>query len=83
MSARRQLAAEVRFDEQLADYRPWFDNGRYCSRRCRDNYAAPRSKLAARLSDDARLFAWLFAPPGAHANSPLARATVRVRARKT
>jgi hypothetical protein len=68
----------------LVSHRRWFDNGRYCSRRCRDNYAAPpRSKLAAPLSDDARLFAWLFAPPGAHASSPLARATVRVRARKT
>jgi hypothetical protein len=67
----------------LVSHRRWFDNGRYCSRRCRDNYAAPRSKLAAPLSDDARLFAWLFAPSGAHASSPLARATVRVRARKS
>jgi hypothetical protein len=66
----------------LVSHRRWFDNGRYCSRRCRDNYAAPRSKLAAPLSDDARLFAWLFAPSGAHASPRLTPATVRVRARK-
>ena len=67
----------------LVSHRRWLDQGRYCSRRCRDNYAAPRSKLAAPRSDDARLFAWLFAPSGAHAGAPLARATVRGRARKS
>ena len=66
----------------LVSHRRWLDQGRYCSRRCRDNYPAPRSKLAARLSDDARLFAWLFAPPGAHASARLAPARMRAGARK-
>jgi hypothetical protein len=66
----------------LVSHRRWFGNGRYCSRRCRDNYAAPRSKLGSPLSEDARLFAWLFAPGGVPASPRPAPATVRVRARK-
>lgn|GEM_PF-1233148 len=65
----------------LVSHRRWFDGGLYCSRRCRDNFAAPRPKAASSLSDDARLFAWLFAPSSAHGR-PLAPATVRARARK-
>jgi hypothetical protein len=65
----------------LVSHRRWFGNARYCSRSCRDNYAA-RSKLGSPLSDDARLFAWLFAPPGVHASPRLAPATVRVRSRR-
>jgi hypothetical protein len=64
----------------LVSHRRWFGKGLYCSRGCRDNYATPRSEPAA-LSDDAKLFAWLFAPASAHAPA-LARATVRVRAHK-
>ena len=65
----------------LVSHRRWFDKGLYCSRGCRDNYMAPRSKPATPRSDDAKLFAWLFAPTSAPAPA-LARATVPVRARK-
>jgi hypothetical protein len=65
----------------LVSHRRWFDKGLYCSRGCRDNYATSRPKPSSPLSDDAKLFAWLFAPASAHAPA-LARATVRVRARK-
>ena len=64
----------------LVSHRRWFGKGLYCSRSCRDNYTAPRSKPAA-PSNDAKLFAYLFAPTRAHAPA-LARATVRVRAHK-
>ena len=66
----------------LVSHRRWFDNGRYCSRRCRDNYAAPQSKLGSPRSDDAKLFAWLFAPAGTHASARLAPARMRAGARK-
>jgi hypothetical protein len=66
----------------LVSHRRWFGNGLYCSRSCRDNYATQRSEAASPLSDDAKLFAWLFAPSAAHAAPPFARATVRVRTRK-
>jgi hypothetical protein len=66
----------------LVSHRRWFGQGLYCSRSCRDNYAAPRSERGSPLPDDAKLFAWLFAPPSAHAPRALAPATVRVRARK-
>ena len=66
----------------LVSHRRWFERGLYCSRNCRDNYVAPRSKPASPRSDDAKLFAWLFASPSAHAPRPLAPATVRVRARR-
>ena len=63
----------------LVSHRRSFRKGLYCSRRCRDNYAAALPQPKPLLSADARLFAWLFAPLNAHARQPLARATVRVR----
>jgi hypothetical protein len=66
----------------LVSHRRWFGKGLYCSRRCRDSYAASRSQRASPLPDDAKLFAWLFAPSGAHAPLSLAPAGVSVRARK-
>jgi hypothetical protein len=61
----------------LVSHRGWFGKGLYCSRRCRDNYAAAQARPKPSLSADARLFAWLLAPLNAHARRPLARATVR------
>lgn len=65
----------------LVSHRGWFGKGLYCSRRCRDNYAAAPARPQRPLSADAKLFALLFAPLDAHARRPLAPATVRIRAR--
>jgi hypothetical protein len=62
----------------LVSHRGWFGKGRYCSRRCRDNYATKKPRLKPPPSADARLFAWLLAPLNAHARRSLARATVQV-----
>jgi hypothetical protein len=65
----------------LASHRRWLDKGLYCSRRCRDNYAAARPKSKPPLPADAKLFAWLLTP--AHARAPRAvPAMARVRAPK-
>ena len=65
----------------LVSHRRWLGKGLYCSRRCRDNYAAAPTRPQRPLSADAKLFALLFAPLDAHARRPLAPATVRIRAR--
>jgi hypothetical protein len=69
-----------RRDIGLVSHRRWFGSGLYCSRRCRDNYAAVR-RTPTPLPADARLFAWLLAPAQAHAPRPLVAASVRVRGR--
>ena len=61
----------------LVSHRRSFSKGLYCSRRCRDNYAAARPQSKSRLADDARLFAWLFVPVNARPHPRLAPATVR------
>src|SRR5262249_21644742 len=63
----------------LVSHRRSFSKGLYCSRRCRDNYAAAKP----RTSDDARLFAWLFVPMNAPAQRRLVPATVRAPPRPT
>jgi hypothetical protein len=65
----------------LVSHRRWFGQGLYCSRRCRDDYAAARPKPMPSPSADAKLFAWLLAPHDTHARPPAVPATVRVRAR--
>jgi hypothetical protein len=62
----------------LVSHRRWLGKGLYCSRRCRDNYAAARPTPP---SADARLFAWLLVPARADAVHPLVPATVRRRSR--
>jgi hypothetical protein len=66
----------------LVSHRRSFGKGLYCSRRCRDNYAAALQQPKPRLPADARLFAWLFAPLNAHARRPLAPAAVQAQRRQ-
>ena len=61
----------------LVSHRRSFGKGLYCSRGCRDNYAAALPQAKPRLADDARLFAWLFMPANARPQQRLAPATVR------
>ena len=55
----------------LVSHRRAFAKGLYCSRRCRDNYAAALPQLMPRLC------AWLLMPVNAPAHGRLAPATVR------
>ncbi len=64
----------------LVSHRRWFGEGLYCSRRCRDNYAAALPQPRPQLPADAKLFAWLLVPLNMRAHRPLAPATMRVRA---
>ena len=64
----------------LVSHRRVFSRALYCSRRCRDNYAAARSQQSAPSPADAKLFAWLFAAP-ADARPALVPVPVRVQAR--
>jgi hypothetical protein len=61
----------------LVSHRRSFRKEFYCSRRCRDDYAAVQPVSPA----DAALFAWLFAPANADARLRPVPATVRMRAR--
>ena len=63
----------------LVSHRRAFGKGLYCSRRCRDNYAAALPQSKPRQPADTRLFAWLFVPVNAPAQRRLASATVRAR----
>jgi hypothetical protein len=64
----------------LVSHRRWFDKGLYCSRRCRNNYAAARPTPMP-LPADAKLFAWLLAPARVHAPRALVPVSVRGRVR--
>lgn len=61
----------------LVSHRRSFHKGPYCSRRCRDDYAAVQPVSPA----DAILFTWLFAPANMDARPRPVPATVRIRAR--
>jgi hypothetical protein len=62
----------------LVSHRRTFGKELYCSRKCRENYAAAKP----RASDDARLFAWLLVPVNASAERRLVPATVRAQRRQ-
>jgi hypothetical protein len=67
----------------LVSHRRAFGKRLYCSRRCRDTYAAALPQSKPRLPADARLFAWLFVPMNVPAHRRLAPATVRAQRQQT
>lgn len=65
----------------LVSHRRWFDSKLYCSRACRDNYAArPRQSPEPQVPGES-LLTQLFNVPNAHAKPAPVPALVRVRAR--
>jgi hypothetical protein len=65
----------------LVSYRRAFDKRLYCSRTCRYNYVVERLSPLSQRSPDARLFAWLFAAPGADGHPSRIPAVIPVRTR--
>jgi hypothetical protein len=57
----------------LVSYRRPFGKARYCSKQCRDHYAAEAIKPAARQPRATTYFEWLFLPPSMDAVPQLAR----------
>ena len=65
----------------LVSQRRWFDSRLYCSKACRDNYAArPRQTIEKQAADESILAA-LFKLPTAPRRPDPGPAVVRVRAR--
>ena len=61
--------------------RGWFGKRRYCSKDCRDNFAAERSKRSQQERSTTTYFEWLFLEPIGHSTAVLDAAIVRARAR--
>jgi hypothetical protein len=61
--------------------RGWFGKRRYCSKDCRDNFAAERSKRSQQERSCTTYFEWLFLEPIRDSTAVLDAAVVRVRAR--
>ena len=65
----------------LVSYRRPFGKARYCSKQCRDSYAAEKLKPAGERAA-ATYFEWLFLlPPSADALQQLARLPIRIKRR--
>jgi hypothetical protein len=65
----------------VAHRRGWFDNRRYCSKQCRDTFAAERPRQSQKERWGTSYFEWLFVQPIEMAQ--LKPAVVRLRTRSS